>query len=419
MSKPTAMQLRMELDRVNEDINKALEDGDTAKAEPLKKRARELSGHTDETGQVVPGLIEKAWATETAEREQRELEVRMNGGTPETRAEDKLVGQFSVGRLAHSVIEQRSIDGAEREAQKHFNLAGNQIPVAVLRSAMQTREPSNPGRLQTRDVTPAPAEVGAVQSPIIDYVFPDGDAAFLMAAQPMVPVGEHVYTALSTPAAAGLPAKGAPQAETTGAFTAVSKKPSRAQASFFYDGDDAAVLAGMDAALVTSLGGAVQSRLDEEVVARLLAEGKAVDASANIVDWAAWNGQLYGAVDGRYAPDTMQTRVLAGLATYQRFGGLYRTNESDRSAVEHTRTITGGLRASAHVAAPANSKQKAIVRLGSRMDAVTAIWEGATLIRDEVTKAAEGQIVLTMVLRFAHFTIRPEAFRIVNLKVSA
>ena len=58
-----------------------------------------------------------------------------------------LIGRGSVGRIMHSVVESRSIEGAEKELQKHFKLGRNQVPLAMLRMT------------ETRAVTPPPSNV--------------------------------------------------------------------------------------------------------------------------------------------------------------------------------------------------------------------------------------------------------------------
>ena len=72
--------------------------------------------------------------------------------------------------------------------------------------------------------------------------------------------------------------------------------------------------------------------------------------------------------------------------------------------------ITGGVRVSAHVPAARSNKQDAIVRLGMRRDMVAAIWENVAFIPDEVTKAANGQIVITAVMLHAIKIVRAAGF---------
>ena len=94
-----------------------------------------------------------------------------------------LIGKCNVGRIFDSALEHRATDGPERELQEHHKLNENQVPLALL---------------ETRAVSPAPAQVGQNQQPIISYVFPDSCAAFLSVDMPTVPVGDSVFAVLSS-----------------------------------------------------------------------------------------------------------------------------------------------------------------------------------------------------------------------------
>ena len=65
-------------------------------------------------------------------------------------------------------------------------------------------------------------------------------------------------------------------------------------------------------------------------------------------------------------------------------------------------------------------KQNAIVRRGMRKDMVAAIWDGITLIPDEITLAAKGQIiVITAVMLHAVKILRKAGFHKQEINVSA
>ena len=74
--------------------------------------------------------------------------------------------------------------------------------------------------------------------------------------------------------------------------------------------------------------------------------------------------------------------------------------------------VTGGVKVSAHVpAATGAHKQECVIRLGSRRrDMVAAIWEGITLIPDEISLAASGQIKITAVMLHAIKILREAGF---------
>ena len=81
-------------------------------------------------------------------------------------------------------------------------------------------------------------------------------------------------------------------------------------------------------------------------------------------------------------------------------------------------TIGGGVRVSPHIAAVASTKQKSVVRLGARRDAVAGLWAGITLIPDEVTRAKHGEIVITAVMLAAVKILRADGFYKAEVKVS-
>ena len=78
-----------------------------------------------------------------------------------------------------------------------------------------------------------------------------------------------------------------------------------------------------------------------------------------------------------------------GTGTYSHAGSTYRHQNADDLALERLVAITGGVKVSAHVPAVVSNKQYNVIRLGMRRDMVAPIWEGVTLIPDEVTKACE------------------------------
>ena len=81
----------------------------------------------------------------------------------------------------------------------------------------------------------------------------------------------------------------------------------------------------------------------------------------------------------------------------------------DRSALDRLMELTAGVRVSAHVPAPATNRQDAVIRRGMSTTATAPVWEGVTIIPDEVTKTKAGQIVITAVMLFAMKVLRTGA----------
>ena len=333
---------------------------------------------------------------------------------PEGRELKALVGRANMGRIFDAALSHRSLDGAEQELQKHYGLESNQIPLAMLRDDLEVR---------TAGVTPAPGDVGQTQRPIIPAVFPQAAASFLGISQDTVPVGEAVYTVLSTSASPGTPAEGADQAHSAGAFSAMVLAPARIQASLFYSREDRARFMGMAPALRRNLSDALADKLDDEVLTGtkgLFTGTNLANNNAAAADtFATYRERLvYDSIDGKYASQESDLRILVGADTLGDMAELYRGNSADDSVLDSIRRITSGVRVSAHVPAAASNKQNAIVRRGSRMDFACGIWEGITLITDEVTQAKAGEIVLTGVMLYACSVLRKDGFRKVQAQHS-
>ena len=326
-------------------------------------------------------------------------EIRIEG-SPEQRELREPVARCNVGRIFEATLEHRGLDGAESELQEHYGLAGNQVPLDLL---------------EQRAVTPAPAEVGQNQAAIIPGVFPQACASFLGVDMPRVSVGDAVFPVLTTNADAKTPAENAAAADTTGSFSADVLSPARIQAAFFYSREDRARFAGMDAALRENLSMALADGLDEQVLAGpngLFAGTVLANHNVNaITDFAGYLKDLaYGRVDGTYAAMTSELRIAVGAPTFAHMGSVYRNNSVDRTVLDRLMEITGGVKVSAHVPAVANNKQNAVIRRGMRRDMVAPVWEGVTLIPDEITKAANGQIVVTAVMLHAVKLLRADGF---------
>ena len=385
------------------------------RAGDIRRRLAEVGGQepTDETRAELDAL-----RREYQDNEQRQAALRIAGdnNTPiETRTSEGrefrgLLNRANMGSFFDAALHRRSTSGAEKELQDHYGLEGDQFPLAML----ITRFPDE-SDLETRAVTPAPSNVGQNQSEIIPYVFPMAAAGFLGVDMPTVGVGEAVYPVLTSTLTVGTPAENAAQTETTGSFSGDVLSPSRLQAAFFYSREDRARFAGMDASLRQNLSEGLSDGLDKEIIAGtnglLTGTNLANHTASAVTTYADYISDfVYSRVDGRYANTGRDVRVVMGSGTYAHAGGVYRHNNNADVALDRMETISGGVRVSAHVPDVASNKQNAIIRLGMRRDMVAPVWEGVTLIPDEITLAANGQIKITAVMLHAVKILRTDGF---------
>ena len=337
-----------------------------------------------------------------------EPESRVVKGSPEALELRQLIDKSNVGEIFDAALGKRAVDGASAEIQKHYGLDVNQVPLAMLVKDWPDDD------LEKRAVTPAPGNVGQEQNSIVPYVFPQSAATFLGISMPTVPVGEAVYPVLTKKLDVGTPAENAEQDETTGSFSADVLSPSRIQAAFFYSREDRARFAGMDAALRQNLIEGLDDGLDAEILSGTngLFTGTNLannNQTTNDTFDSYLSNLCWDQIDGRYAAMASDLSMVVGAATLKDLGATYRNTSVDRSALDRLMELTSGVRVSAHVPVPATNRQNVVIRRGMSMTAVAPVWEGITIIPDEVTQAKKGQLVITAVMLFAMKVLRTGA----------
>ena len=386
----------------------------------LRTRLADLGGQADLTDETRGELDRLSKEYQDNERKRTALMIAGDGPAQphiegsEGRALRELLKRSSVGDVFEAAISSRMVTGATAELQGHYHLDGNQVPLALLRRA-------EGDDLETRatGVTPAPANVGQTQSEIVPAVFPMSCAAYLGIDMPVVGVGEATFPVLTTSADVGVPAENIAQDETAGGFSAELLSPARLQAAFFYSREDRARFAGMSEALRMNLSDALMDKLDQQVLAGAngLFTGTNLDnhVASAVTTFANYKADLaYGRVDGRYANGVEELRIVMGSASYAHAATAYRASGNNADAIDAALDVlmrdTGGVKVSAHVPAVASSKQNAVIRLGMRRDCVAPLWQGITIINDEVTLASKGQLQITAVMLHAVKIIRAAGF---------
>ena len=325
----------------------------------------------------------------------------------EDRELSRLTQRASVAAIADAASEQRNTTGAEAELQQHFRLPSNQIPLALLQQQ---------GQLETRDVTPAPGDVGTTQATIIPYVFPRSAHAYLGVSTPSVPVGERNYPVLTTPATVHAPAKSTKAADTTGAFSATVLAPKRLQAEFFYAKEDLATFAGMEQSLRQNLGDALADALDDKIVAQFFAASGGLTNPNNPgaeATFAGYRTHLFSGIDGRYAHMASDLRWLVNADIYKHMASKYRSNNADDSALDSVMRSSGGVRVSAHIPAKASNVSGFLVsKAGGRgMNAAAPVWEGVEIVRDQYSKLDKGEVRLVACMLYNVAILRADGFQ--------
>ncbi len=318
-----------------------------------------------------------------------------------------------LGAIAGGVLSNHACEGEARELQQHYHLKPNQVPLALMRSPMVED--------RTTGITPAPTDAGADQRPIIPAVFPQSVAAFLGITGQSVGVGEQAFAVVSTSAAPGAPAEGAEQAHSTGAFESVSLTPSRLQASLFFSVEDAARIQGLSDALRLNLSDALSDELDDQILTNsangLFASTNLSNNNTSTLDTfiTLKKRVVYDSIDGKYANNAGDLRVVLGAASYAFAGGIYRGNNSDVDALESIMGKVAAVRVSSHVPSVSANKQNLVVARGTAQHVAVALW-GIDLVEDPYSMSKSGEVILTGRMLHAIKILRADGYRKVQLQ---
>ena len=388
----------------------------TVRASEIRARLSELAEIADLTdehrGELTTlrteyrGVEEKLQAAITAEGDAQPLPLGQ-GGSAEDRAYADLCGRANIGAIFQALTERRATVGAEAELQAHHSLGQTHVPLDLLRAPVEHRA-----------VTAAPTNVATMQEAPIQPVFATGSLAYLGVDMPSVPVGDAVFPVLTSRPTVRGPFTGSDvAAESDGSYDADLLAPERVQASFSYLRTDAARFSMLGESLREALNIGLTEKIDAEGIAGanglLTGANLANHAAGGTTTFAQYVSRFaFSRVDGRFAATTRDLKALVGSPIFAHMGSVYRANETDTSAVDRLMAVVGmdNIRVSAHVPGAVNKKQNGVIRLGMRRDMVCPMWEGVSLIYDEITGQTKGEINITAVMLFTTKILRAGGF---------
>ena len=298
--------------------------------------------------------------------------------------------RVSVSSYLLALLEERPLDGPEAELNTALELGGGHVmPYAALMSAAD--------KVEHYAATSAPDNADVVVNNVLGRVFAASSASYLGVNFVSVPAGASNFPVLTGGVAPAFAAKGGDADQTAASFTAHVLDPKRLTAQYLIRVEDINKFRMMEQALTADLGGAIEEALDAQVIngdgaganvtgfIHELTDPTNPTAVATFADYASARAQL---VDGKYAQSEDDVRIVVGANTYRHASGIYQTG-SGVSALSRLNP-----RVSAHIPAPASNIQKAVASR-SMGRAVVAMWPGIALVRDNVTRARQGEIIIT------------------------
>ena len=330
-------------------------------------------------------------------------EVEKSAGDAEARELRQLFTKASVGRMLAGILEEGEGDGADLELRQALNIPADYIPLELL---------------EKRAAATFTGDEPATPQPMIGRLFPASAAAFCGVDVQSAGVGQVNIPVLSTGVTIGGPHVDSTEvAESTGAVTISTLQPRRLNGSFAVKQTDLAIFPMLEDSFRADLGDAVQNAIDVDLLTRtskgLLDLGTDPDTvpggSATLP--ATFLSDLYSGVDGIYASNVNQVRVLYGPETYAYAGGLVIVASHPETTMDKISRISGGVLVSENAGAYANNKQEALIVKGqARRNCVGAVWNGVQIIRDEVTRARHGEVRLHVIAMWDFNVIRPAGY---------
>ena len=313
---------------------------------------------------------------------------RVHAGDAEGREIRQLIGKASVGRMLAGILEEGEGEGADRELRAALDIPADYIPLAMLerRAALTTsgNEPAQP-------------------MPLVQRVFPQSAAAFCGVDVQSVDVGQHTVPVLATGVTIHGPYTDDTEAsETTGDIDITTLQPRRLNGSFAIKQTHLATFPMLEDGLRADLADGLQDAIDKDLLTRtgsgLLDFGTDPSNPSAATTAPTFLTDLYGGVDGIYAGSVGQVRALYGPETYAYAGGLVVETGHPETVIDKVSRIGGGVLVTDNAGAYISNRQEGLIIKGpARRNCVGAMWNGVQIIRDEVTRARQGEVRLHVI----------------------
>ena len=310
----------------------------------------------------------------------------------------KLVAGASIGEVLDVALFGKRAAGATAELQQELSLGENVVPLDLFAASSTT----SGGDAET-------------QEPTVPQVFPSAISMGMGIDRRSVGVGIANVPVVTAPedGPTDVVDIGTTVVASTVTIAGVQLVPTRLQVSATIGRDELSTFRGLEDQVEMVLRQALMSALDRQALYSagsngLLNFGTAPANTAVVMTFDSLMAAVTNVIDGRYAGGLEYLHTLLGQATYALGARIYRGNADNESPIEKLSRITGGVMTSDLVAAASGDNQQAVTCRGGTMHNGYAqrLWGGVEIIRDPYTKAADGQLVATLMLMQASKLLR-------------
>lgn len=378
----------------------------------------EIRSEQGELEAAVPELERRERAAQVAvdQEEDRQREegdkAAAAGQDPETRERLELRGKVKIGRFLEAAMETRTVDGAEAEYMAALKLpltgrgaGGTAFPLELLAPEIRHEERA------TTD-----AETVTTPRRWLDRLFAGTAAMNVGVTMESVPAGVASYP-VTTAGASAAQRQRATDSAADAAWTigVTEAKPKRNAVRAVFTIEDAARIPGLESALTRDLRMALTEGIDRAVfLGDTTATGTDADITglqtasitettltqANKVKGPETLTAFTGMVDGISAMGLGDLRVVAAIGAWRLWENTIINSTADNmtlAAFLREAGLSWTARGEIETAT-ANGDFGAFVGLGRGIEGagVAAVWEAGELIRDPYSKAATGEVAITL-----------------------
>ena len=322
----------------------------------------------------------------------------------EQRELDGIGRNLQFGNYVSAAVEHRAATGAESEWNAAHGMGAQQFPLAILAQ----------GRVQMRATTDTDGQVN--QGRWIDRLFAMSAGMRLGMTMESVPAGTSAYHTTTAGVTPGQRSRAQAAADSAWTVGVVTLEPKRNAVSAKYAIEDAARLPGLADAPRRDMGMGLVDNIDQII---FIGDASATTSTDDIAGLNTYAGltevevtqankikggetleAFTGLVDGLHAMDLGDLNVVASVGAYRLWANTIINATADNMTLAQFMMASGlswGSRANIDTATAAGDFGAFVGRArGIEGAGVCAIWDAGQMIVDEVTRAKEGEVVLTM-----------------------
>ena len=345
------------------------------------------------------------------------------GVTSEIREYLELEQRAELSTFLDSSISDGVVGGAEKELRETIGATyDNIVPWPMLLTKDELAQ------LRADAVFAPGSNASSMQDPIIQAIFASSTVAFLGTRFESAGIGDQLEFVLTSGTPAFV-AKAGTQ-DSAGSLTATTLTPRRLTHAYRIAGEDMMRVQGLESALRADLPRAMANQLDAEVLVGgaapkfpkgILNSLTAPTVPTVVVTFATAVEAVAAGIDGQYARNFNELKLVVGAASMRKFWGLIASNTAV-SAAQYIGMSSAGIMATSNIPAVASDLQHAILcKTGPGMtdNAVGKVWGGGIrVIRDETTGADKAETRITATAFYDYAVLRTDGFAQLTFKVS-